>query len=83
MRWPHFGGVWSAKVAVTCRVCGLSLKPRFALLAPEWCPRCLARRQRLVRLEGGSSDGEGVGGGLMYGTVETAGRPVRPSGVGA
>lgn len=37
--------------AVRCPACALTLWPRVASLAPEHCPRCLARRRVPVALE--------------------------------
>jgi hypothetical protein len=39
---------------VRCPACGLEL-PR-AILMPRYCPRCVARRRRLVKLQSYSSE---------------------------
>lgn len=38
-------------VTLTCSRCGLSITPRFAVLAPELCPRCVARNGVAVLLD--------------------------------
>jgi hypothetical protein len=40
----------AAAVHLTCPRCGLGIKPRSEWLAIEYCPRCIARSRRLVRL---------------------------------
>ncbi len=37
--------------AVRCPRCRLVIAPRMPMLAPDYCPRCLARRHLAVKLE--------------------------------
>jgi predicted Zn-ribbon and HTH transcriptional regulator len=38
-------------VVLRCPGCGFSITPRFPVLAPEHCPRCVVRRRAIVALE--------------------------------
>ena len=41
---------------MTCPECRLQLSPRWPLIAPEYCPRCLAKRKTAVLLA--AADGQ-------------------------
>lgn len=48
------------RVTLKCSHCRLSIRPRFAVIAPEYCPRCLARG-RIVALETEPQASESIG----------------------
>lgn len=49
MQHPYVGG--GESFVLRCPECGYSVTPRFAVVAPEHCPRCIVRRRTAVSLE--------------------------------